>query len=348
MRYYSLTISSASGKVWVPTPTGDGFTQSGTGPTFSSLGANGKTIPGALQIDFDIPVYPYHAFQGNSMITVWGIGLGMISQAANLNGASFTLAGGMQPGLPLATSAFQDNQSGILLQGTVFQAYGNWQGVNQTLHLVCNPGASNQNDQNIPWIWNAGTPLASAINQALNVAFGLDYEIDTSAVSPNLILSNSEQGHYTSLANFANMIQQISQKLGIPQFGAGYQGVWITVQGNKIIALDGTAAIAPKMLRFQDFIGQPTWIDAATVNFKMMMRADIKIGDRITFPTGIQSPYALTSQAAAVPNSPASSRLAFSGIFTISEAHQFGSSRQADPDSWATTFNAVTSLSVAA
>jgi hypothetical protein len=335
----------SSGKIWQPTLTGDGFTLGSTGSTFSSLGANGKTIPGALQIEFVIPVYPYHAFQGNSLITIRGVGLGMIGGTANLNGQNFTLAGGMQPGLPLATSAFQDDQSGILLQGVVFQAFGNWQLTDQSIHLVCNPGASNQNDQNINWNWMAGTSLASAINQALTPAFPA-YKIDTSAVSPNLVLSNTEQGQYTSLANFANMVNQMSLKLGIPQFGQNYQGIWITVQGNKIIALDGTNNPAIKTLRFQDFVGQVTWQDAATVNFKMMMRADIKVGDQIKFPTGIQSPYALTSQNAAVPNSPASSKLSFSGTFMVSEVHHFASFRQADADSWATAISAVTSLTV--
>jgi len=41
---------------------------------------------GARQLEFDVPVYPYHAFEGNSMITVHGVGLKMLGQAANPNG----------------------------------------------------------------------------------------------------------------------------------------------------------------------------------------------------------------------------------------------------------------------
>ena len=347
MRYYNLIISDPnSGKVWQPTAAGDGFTQGSTGSTFSSLGSNGQTIPGALNVEFDIPVYPYHAFQGNSMITVWGVGLGMLSQAANLNGANITLAGGMQPGLPLATAAAQDKQTGILIQGTVFQAYGNWQGVNQTLHLVCNPGAANQNDQNINWNWPAGTPLASAINQALQGAFGSSYKIDTSAISPNLILANSEQGQYTSLANFSSMIADMSLKIGTPIFGpnSNYQGVSITIRGGTIVAYDDTKPAAVKAIKFQDMIGQPTWIDAATVNFKVMMRADIAVGSRISFPTGVYPPYVLTSEAAAVPNAPSRSKSAFQGTFTVREIHHFANFRQSDADSWATAISAVTSF----
>lgn len=346
MRYYNLILTNPStSKIWQPTASGDGFTQGSTGSTFSSLDASGKTNLGALQIEWDIPVYPYHAFQGNSLITIRGVGLGMIGQASNLNGANLTLAGGMRPGLPLATAAFQDNQSGILLQGTVFQAYGNWQGSDQALHLVCNPGASNQDDQNITWNWPTGTSVASAIKQSLSAAFGPAYTIDVSGVTGNLVLTNNEYGQYSSLKNFATTVNQMSQKLGIPLYGNNYQGVWITVQGTTIYATDGSAAPAVKALKFQDFIGQPTWIDAATVNFKMMMRADLTVGSRVSFPTGITPPYALTSQTAAVPNSPASSKLAFSGIFTISEAHQFGNSRQPTGDAWASAYSAVVDLS---
>jgi hypothetical protein len=347
VRYYSLTlVNQSTGKVWVPTATGDGFAQGGTGPTFSSLSPNGRTNPGALQIEFDIPVYSYDAFEGNAMITVHGVGLKMLSQSADLNGATFTLAGGMQPGLPLATAAFQDKQSGILLQGTVFQAFGNWQGTDQSLHLVCNPGAANQNDQNINFNWAAGTPLANAINQALTAAFSPGYKIDTSAVTPNLVLSNAEHGHYTSLANFASVVKDLSLKIGNSLFGpnSNYPGVLITIQGNTIVAQDGSKPPAAKAIKFQDLVGQPTWISAATVNFKTVLRADLAVGSRITFPTVVQPPFALTTTAAAVPNAPSSSKSAFQGTFTIQNLHHFASFRQPDGDSWATSIDAVTSF----
>jgi hypothetical protein len=328
----------------MPTPAGDGFTL-GNGPsTFTSF-VNGRTILGALNIEFDIPVYSFDAFQGNAMITVHGVGLGMLSQSANLAGANITLYGGMKPGLPLATAAA--GQAGIIIQGTVFQSYGNWQGTNQTLHLVCNPGAASQNNQDISWQWTAGTTLQSALQQTLSQAFakyGLTPNVNVGA---NLILGNTETGHYTSLTTFASAVADISQKVGIPIYGPQYPGVQITITGKTINAFDGTSPPAIKQIQFQDMIGQPGWIGSATVNFKTVMRSDIAVGDWIKLPAGIVSPYALTTQAAAVPNAPASSKTAFQGTFMIRDVHHWANFRQPDADSWATSFDAVTAFTPA-
>lgn len=72
----------------------------GTGPTFSSLLPNGQYNPGALNVEFDIPVVAQHTPQGNALIRVWGIGLQMIGQgySANLNGGTWSLSAGMSKG----------------------------------------------------------------------------------------------------------------------------------------------------------------------------------------------------------------------------------------------------------
>src|SRR5690242_7071326 len=134
MRYYSITLTdSVSGKVYKPDPTGNGFIKAGAGPTFISY-ANGQTIPGALNIELDMPVVAFDSPQGNGMVRIWGVGLQMIGQASDLNGAKITLSAGRKPGLPLASK--QAIQAGIIVQGSIYQAFGNWQGVNQTLDLL--------------------------------------------------------------------------------------------------------------------------------------------------------------------------------------------------------------------
>jgi len=138
-----------------------GFTR-GTGPTFTSF-VGGITDPGALQIDFDFPSYPFALSQGAQRIKISGVGLKMIGQAANLAGMNFSMKAGMAPGLPLANPA----QAGLVLQGNIFQAYGNWQGVSQTLDLIVNPGTK-QSIFNVPvpfW-WPAGSSLDDAIDAA--------------------------------------------------------------------------------------------------------------------------------------------------------------------------------------
>lgn len=338
MRYYSLTLTNTAGQVYQTNSTGDGFTLGSGGSTFTSF-MNGKTLPGALQIEFDIPVYPFNQPQGSAAIRVWGIGLAMIAQAANLNPVNgvpttnFQLSAGMQKGLPLANPA----QAGIILQGSIFQAFGNWQGVNQTLDLICYPGGV-LNSTDIAWNWPANTPLSIALQTMFAQAFP-QYTASVQ-VGSSLVRPNTEPGHYKNIFEFSGYLQQNTQALGIPTHGKLYPGVQIKIVGNTIYAYDGTTPAPVTQLAFEDLIGQPTWIGPASVIFKTVLRSDISLGDQIQFPQGIASPFALTSVAAAFPGAPATSKTAFQGTFTITEMHHYANFRQPDADSWNTTFTA--------
>ena len=330
-RYYDITLANATGQVYQFTADGNGFTLGTGGTTFSSL-TNGINNPGALNIEFDIPVFNYNTPQGNSHITVWGVGLGMIGQAAQLAGASITVSGGMKPGLPLATAAA--SQAGILIQGTVYQSYGNWQGNNQTLDLVINSGIAAL-DQNISFNWIAGQTLASAIAATLSQAFPAPTFKQSINIGP-LFLPSTEPGLYSNFWQFASYINDISQRYGKPIYGPNYAGVNLMVVGNTIFAYDGTVPVTPKQLAFQDMIGQPTWIDQGTVSFKTVMRSDFALGTQFTFPQGVQSPYALTAPTAAVPGGLAGNKSIFQGTFIVKELHHFANFRQPDADAWAT------------
>lgn len=327
MRFYSLSLTTTAGKSVtfssrVPSPSGNGTINN----------------PGALNITFDAPVAPMATPQGLMNVTVWGIGLAQISQAADLNGASFTLVGGMAPGLPLATAA--SGYAGVLFQGTVYQAYGNWQGINQTLELVVMPGGLPLvTPHGIAFTWQPGQTLASAIVAALGGSFP-GYLIDTTGMSQSLVQSQStaQSGAYQSLSDFSDMILQQSQAIGTATLGPSYPGVQIWVSGNSIVAYDGSASPTTIALQFQDLIGQPTWMALNQVSFKTVLRADIQLGSQITFPTGIQSPYALITPAAAVPGTPVRNASAFKGTFIVQEVHHYGNFRQPDADSWATAF----------
>jgi hypothetical protein len=340
VRYYNLIISDPnSGQVWKPASTGGSFIKSAGGSTFTSY-VNGRSDPGALNVEFDFPVYPFATPEGQSFIRVWGVGLQMIGQAADLNGRNFQLYAGMQKGLPLATAAYNDNQSGLIAQGQIFQAFGNWQGTNQTLDLIVNPGAAGK-DQDIGFNWPQGTSLKTAIQSTLAQAFP-KYKNPSIKIGPALTAPNTESGHYKNLGQFADYIQQITQKYGVPVYGENYPGVQITISGNTFNVYDTTQPPKIIQLQFQDLIGQPTWIGPATINFSAVLRADISVGMQVKFPKGLGSPFALTSQAAAAPNAPASSKTAFQGTFSVLSAHHFANFRQADAQSWVTSFNAVT------
>lgn len=348
MRYYDLVISDpVSGQVYQTTAAG-GFAKKTGGSTFSSL-FNGRNDPGALNIEFDIPVAPYHTPQGNPIIKVWGVGLGMISQVSNLNpnpsagtaGANFVLSAGMSKGLPLANP----KQAGVIARGQIFQAFGNWQGVNQTLELICQAGGLTPKN-GVSFAWWPGMTLEETLQISFSQAFP-QYKQSIS-VSPNLIQSQGEVpecGFYEDMATFAQFVRERTLDLGISVTGNDhYAGVSIVIDPSvsTIYATDGTQPTVPILLEFQDLVGQPTWIGPNTVSFKTVMRADIMVRNKVKFPVGVQSPYALTSAAAAAPGAMASSKTAFQGTFLVTRAQHFANFRQPDADSWVTAFEAVT------
>lgn len=339
-----------------------GFAPSANGrPTFSSraltLGGGLVNDPGALNIEFDCPVNPYDIPHGNFSIKIWGIGLRQISQGANLNsnpatgalGASVVLSGGMAPWItttPVLATA-QTKYAGVLVAGNVFQAYGNWQGVEQTLEMIVMPGQGFWPTGGISLFWQPGQLLSTTLYNSLKAAFpqcAVNVNIQAITQSQSSV---AQAACYRSLPEFAGMLTEMTKKLGAQQGLANYDGVRLVYDsfGKTLVAFDGTAPVKTIALQFQDLIGQPTWIGPNQLTFKTILRADIQVGYFVTFPAGIAG-YVLTSQSAAAPGVPASSSSTFQGTFLVQEVHHRGNFRQADGDSWATDFVATFSPQV--
>ena len=352
MRYYSLEIRNAAGQMLQVEKSGLGFAWSDAnqGATFSSTWTPWQTTsrqlvgqpnPSALNIYADLPVAPYHTPQGGSFVRIWGLGLQCLGQASDLNPVdnvfkTFVLRAGMSKGLPLANP----NQAGIVAQGLIYQAFGNWTGTEQTLDLILMPGSGPTNsDVPISWNWARGQSLQSALQQMMTQAFPT-YTANIN-ISANLIAPSDQHGVYVSIAAFAKWLNAYTRKLGAQTNGSGYTGVMIAPFGTGIYAWDGAGPVKPKTvaLQFQDLIGQPSWLEANTVLFQTTLRGDINWNDRVTFPTGVMPPFALTTPAAVYPNSPTASKSAFQGTFIVNkELHHYANFRQDDAESWNTTF----------
>lgn len=334
MRFYDLVISDPVSKlVWQPSTTQLGLVKAAGGSTFTSY-VNGSTLFGALNIEFDFPVYPFANPQGNAGIRVWGVGLPMIGQAAQLAGQNFTLSAGMKQGLPLAKPA----QANVIATGTIYKSFGNWQGTNQTLDLVVYPSSL----VNIAWKWPKGTSLQQAVQNALSAAFPTVKNY-TFNISSGIVQDHDDGAQYYNLAQFATHILEVTQAIGANVFKGSvtpYPGVQIGFNGDTFSIYDTQGAAPVTELAFEDLIGQPTWIDYNTVSFKTVLRADLSIGSKIKFPSAIVTPYALTSPNAAFPNAPAASKIAFQSTFLVNEVHHFANFRQPDADSWNTSFTA--------
>lgn len=326
MRYYSIIITDPkSGQVLTPTS----LKAAGvTGQTYTSY-VNGQTLPGALNVELNVPVTSFGTPLGAGYVRVWGISIQEISQANDLAGKNIQVFAGMQKGLPLAKPA----QAGLILNGMISQSFGNWVGTAQTLDLIVTAGLGTVADpKNYVHHWLKGTKLADAITATLTAAFP-DYTVDVK-ISDELVLTETDVGFYGTPEEYAAYVEQLSTSI----IGGTYQGVKITLREKTFVVRDGTAPTSPLQILFEDLIGQPTWIDPLTLQFKTAIRADIAIQDYVKMPPTVVT----TTAGGAQPfGSTINNNSIFQGTFQVTQLTHFGNLRQPDAESWNTTFNAV-------
>lgn len=334
MRFYRIIITDpSSGNLITPPGFSAGLLG---GATYASF-ANGRTIPSAWNVELDIPVIGQATPQGNGFVRVWGISRQEIGQANDLNGKNIQVFAGMQKGLPLANPS----QAGLIAQGVIFQAFGNWIGTDQTLDMIIIPGSGSGSSPggvgtlakpaNIVLDWKKGTPLAQALQTTLQTAFP-NYKA-TINVNASLIRPNDEAGFFPTLEQLAQYVRAVSRDMVKT---AGYPGVSIVLQpDNSIAVTDGASASgAAKAIAFNDLIGQPTWIESPNIQFHCVMRADLSVGQDITLP---QTVVTNTQQAS---SSLLNQQTSFQGGFTILNARHVGNFRQPIADSWVTVYEA--------
>lgn len=306
MRFYEIQISG------------------GTAVTFSSY-PKGQIDPNALNIELDIPVAAFATPLGGAYVRVWGVSLEQISQAADFNGAPIKIFGGMKAGLPLANPA----QSGLLVRGTVWQAFGNWVGTSMSLDLiiVADGGGAPDEIKNIVWNWTKGTVMSEAIAETLKTA--APDVAQSINIADQLVLTEDDAGQYDSFAAFAQHVKSTSKKI----IGGTYAGVDILLSDKTFTVYDGTAPPQPKQISFNDLIGQPTWIQPNTIQLNCVLRADIKVGDLIKMPvTRVTDTQAALSRYR--------DKSAFQGAFFVGLVRHVGNFRQPDATSWITTIEA--------
>ncbi|MDR6389236.1 hypothetical protein [Paraburkholderia phenoliruptrix] len=313
-RYYSLTI----------TPTGS------TTPfrTYTSH-PNNIYDPASLNIEYDALVGPYGTPSGASTVTVYGIPLQDLTQAQQFAGMTLELKAGMRAGLPLVNPA----QAGTILKGSIFQSFGNWEGVDQTLDFVVIPGTYTvDNPGNILLDWTAGMSLADALRQTFSVAYpGFNVSIN---ISDDLVQNHDEP-------HICGTLDQLAQVVGDITEGVFDNRVTIGIQAGKIVVYDSTYKPSPIQLNFNDFVGQPTWIGINTIQTKMVARADLQMGAIVKMPQGLQNaPGYIKTSTSAYPSS-IKYQTTFQNDFIINELRQIGNFRSPDAAQWSTIANCV-------
>lgn len=334
MRYYSIIITDPkTGQVQIPASIRSlGITDA----TYTSY-FNNKNLRGALNIELDVFIAPYDTPAGGSWVRIQGISLAEITQSHDLNKFNIAVYGGMQKGLPLANP----KQNGLLFAGTIQQAFGNWVGTEQTLelNLVAGPALPGQNSdggtgtasdpKNFIHDWAKGTPLKTAIEQTIATAFpGFKSDVQ---ISPDIVYTEDDKGYYQTMEQYAQYIQGVSQAvIG----GPNYNGVRIMLQDKTFFVFDGTVSKIPLDIAYQDMIGQPTWIGPGEMQVKLVMRADIKVGDFIKMPNS------LVTTTSAAQSGQLDLQSAFKGQFLVNQVRHNGNFRQPDASSWVTIVDA--------
>lgn len=320
MRFYSIDITNPkTGKPVLPS--------SLKGRRITSLLDNGNYNPSALNIEFDIPEFLANAPDSNAWVRIWGLSLQDI-MVPDVNDMLIKISLGMSKGLPLANPS----QQGVVLDGQIFQAYGNWVGTDMTLDLQFVPASGSNTDlKNLTFSWRAGTSLESMIRQTLTTAFPTRKQIIQ--ISQKLVLPNSEAGYYASLIQFAQYVEGISKAI---IGGTAYPGIKISDDGTTIKVWDSTVAPPDdqiKTIDFKDMIGQPTWLAPGVISVKLVLRGDLSLGQIIKMPKSL-----ITTTGAAFLRF--QDKSAQTGKFMISQIHHYGNFRQPDAASWNTTIQA--------
>lgn len=316
MRYYRIDLTNSSGK-----PV---YLKSLQNQPLTSLSQQGAFNPGALDIEIDLPIYPASTGDAtSSFCKIYGVGLQDITRQADYQDLNIAIYGGMSKGLPLANP----NQAGLLVKGTIWQSYGNWVGTEQSLVFIVGPNTGSQGSPlNMPFTWQAGTPLSVAVGNVLSTALpNMKQQI---AISPNLVLGYTETGYYRNLKSFGQWLNQRTQ----PIIGGAYQGVQIATRGDTIVVWDGTqqpSAVA--QINPWDLIGQPTWLAPQQITFQTVMRGNVQLGSVMQLPQTI-----IQQTATAQPRF--ADQTTFTGKVMIIKAEHFGRFRQPDAASWNTTF----------
>jgi hypothetical protein len=299
------------------------------GTTFAATGD-----PNALQVELDIAVSPTAApnvGQG-AWCRVWGIPLQTVLTANQFTDQQIQVFGGMSAGLPLANP----NQQGLLVQGTVLPALGNWTGTNMYVDFYITPGTLGNSTvpgaANIVHNQPAQQPLSTAVKNALQTAFpGFTANVK---ISPQLVRPNDEHGFYQSIGQYATFLLNASHDI---MKTAGYQGVQVAVQGNNINVYDGTQSqSAAKTINAWDLIGQPIWTGKQTAQWRTVMRGDFQVGDMATLPKTLAT---LTPIGGGQVSGQGINVI--QGTFMIKGIRHVGSFRNPDGSAWCTIFDGV-------
>jgi len=187
--------------------------------------------------------------------------------------------------------------------------------------------------RNIVLDWKKDTQLAQAIKIALETAFKEEAYTVKTQITEKLVAYEDITGYFESVAQFNERIIEMSRSI---IRNANYPGVRISLANKQFLVTDSTQNLltVPKQIKFQDYVGQPTWLAPGEVTFKTAMRGDILVDQVVTLPKET-SAFQFTTVGS---QSQERQRSAFSGDYQIKSVRHLGEFRQRGGDNWVTVF----------
>lgn len=332
MRYYEIIIQKN-------TPAGNAEAGQPL-KYYSTLNANRSNNPSALRVCFDILSADFNQMGADfGIVQVYGVSYADIASTADYNGQLITVYAGMSKGLPLANQS----QNGIIYKGVIFACFGNWQGTEVCLQFTMQSLINtNEVPANIILNWEKGKQLTDAVKRSLNAAYPT-YSV-VGEYNPAIVAPQDTVAFFPTLASFSEAIKKVSKLANVSDT---YAGAAIALEQKQFLLFDGTKTYQEavsknntvkqdtkyKQILFNDLIGNATWQQTNIMQFKCVMRADLKIGMEIIMPKGTNI---LNPGANVRPEVTFKNTINFPGIFQISQIRHLGDSRQASADSWVT------------
>lgn len=289
---------------------------------------NGVTVKGALNIEFDLPLASVDVPSSGAMVKVWGIPLGDVTQATDFNGKLIKVYGGMRYGLPLANP----KQSALLVQGMIFQCFGNWQGEELSNTFIVQPSLGKEKAPlNLSFSCKKGANLSDSIANVLlqssvvGATVSMGQGLDKRLVAPEDIF------HVVpTVAEFARFIREYTISLvNDPK----YNGVYIIAAGDNFIVTDGENTQTAMPINATDLIGQPVFLNAVTVQVKCVLRGDIGLFQTISLPDGFFG-KSTASSAGFIRDG-----ISFTGAYTVVKIRHIANFRSSDANSWVTVLD---------
>lgn len=321
MRRYELIIRGPDGR-----PMTDAAGRP-IGPFASREAKNGA----GLQITFDLPVLACDLNVTGGAVSLRGVPVTLLHSSVSYYRARIELYAGWQKGLPLVNP----DQYGLILSGEVVNAWGNWQGTDQSLNFSVNPSVVYDREGRpvkIAVSGKKGERLAVVLRRALTAAFP-ERKIVTDIDADLTLAEDLNAVEYRSIGELAWSLKQVKS----------WYAIDVVVQPGRIVVYDRTYRGKVKTIAGTELTGQPTWVGQNTVSFKVPLRPDLAVSDIVSLPRALTSGStgALTLNAANGRNRTLMETPLFTGNFQVVSVRHLGDFRNPVADAWCTACEAV-------